>query len=321
MPNFRRYIARRYLFSPKRIGVINLITGISVTLLTVGVAAMVIVLSVMNGFSEVVQGLMLGLDPHVRIVSSEGRSMSASDSVLTVALEVPHVTSAAPYVEGKVLLMMDTSNDLNQVVIVRGVEEETVGGVSRVVDETTLGAFSLERRNGRPGIVIGASLAHAYALMTAIDEQDEEGKLRGLESGGSELQLLSAPAIERMLTRVFGVSPLSTFEVRGLYELEPTYDNTHVFISIQEAQRLFRLGNDISGIELRLDDVDAAAQVKRTLQAQLDDRYEVKTWYDLQKQLYDVMQIEKWAASAILALIVVVAAFSIIGSRPWSTNR
>jgi lipoprotein-releasing system permease protein len=105
------------------------------------------------------------------------------------------------------------------------------------------------------------------------------------------------------------------FEVRGLFELEEVYDENHVFIDLDEAQRLFRMGESVSGIELRLDDLNRADEVKESLQSLLPaDRFQVLTWYDLQKSLYDVMRLEKWGASVILVLIIIVAAFNIVGS-------
>jgi lipoprotein-releasing system permease protein len=102
--------------------------------------------------------------------------------------------------------------------------------------------------------------------------------------------------------------------VRGLYELEPVYDASHVFIELGEAQRLFRMAGEVSGVELRLDDLERAAAVKAALQQRLGPDVRVQTWYDLQRSLYDVMRLEKWGASFVLALIIVVAAFNIVGS-------
>lgn len=118
-----------------------------------------------------------------------------------------------------------------------------------------------------------------------------------------------------MYTRVLSSSPIRQFEVRGLFQLETVFDESHVFIGLSEAQSLFRMGRSISGIDVRLTHLDDTAQYKDWLEERIDlDRHEVLTWYDLQKSLYDVMQLEKWGASLVLFLIVIVAAFNIIGS-------
>ena len=302
--NYKWLIARRYLASPKRVSLISVITGISVAGVALGVAALIVVLSVMNGFYDFVRDLLVSLDPHVRIVSAEAGGFTNPDSLREVALSIPHVEQATPYVEGKALLLHEGTADASKVVIVRGVEPATLEGVSDVVGQTGYGAFDLAREDGRAGIVLGLSLGQRLGLVPA-----------GASRDGSAVALLSAPGIERMLTQVFGAPPLARFEVRGLYQLEAVYDESYVFVGLDEAQRLFRMGDQVSGVELRLDDLNRAAEVKETLQARVDaSRFEVLTWYDLQKSLYDVMRLEKWGASIILALIIVVAAFNIVGS-------
>jgi lipoprotein-releasing system permease protein len=301
--DYRLLIARRYLVSRKRVTLISVITGISTVGVMLGVAALIVVLSVMNGFYDFVRDLLVSLDPHVRIVSAEERSLSGADSVQAVALELQDVVSAAAYVEGKALLIHTASGDANKVVIVRGVIPETLAGVSDVVERTGLGEFNLERREGTPGIVVGAQLGRRLALMPGA------GTLPS-----SEVGLLSAQAIERSITDPFGGARPTRFAVRGLYELEDLYDENHVFVSVEEAQRLFRLGNQVTGVELRLHDIDRASRVQRQLRSRLGPEYEVLTWYDLQRALYDVMRLEKWGASVILFLIIIVAAFNIVGS-------
>jgi len=302
--DFRLLIARRYLVSPKQVSLISTITGISMAGVGLGVAALIVVLSVMNGFYDFVRDLLVSYDPHVRIVSAEERGFAGADSLMAVALEIPYVEHAAPYVEGKALLMYEGRAEVNKVVVVRGVNADAIGGISRVVARTRIGAFDVARRNGTPGVVLGMSLGQRLDLVPG-----------GGDRPPSRVALLSAPVIERMFTRLFGGPQFTRFDVRGLYELEPVFDESHLFIDIGEAQRLFRMGDHVSGVELRLDDLNHADAVKAALQARLDPgRFTVLTWYDLQKSLYDVMRLEKWGASLILILIVIVAAFSIVGS-------
>lgn len=301
--DYRLLIARRYLLSRKRVSLISIITGISVAGVSLGVAALVVVLSVMNGFYDFVRDLLISLDPHVRIVSTDERGLADADSLLATAMDLSGVVQASAYVEGKALLLHNSGSDVNKVVIVRGVEGSGWEGVSDVVERTGTGSFDLEARDGRPGIVLGIRLARRLALAP------------GAPGTASTVGLLSAEAVESMLTQVFGAPRVRRYDVRGLYELQEVYDESHVFIDLEEAQRLFRMGNRVSGVELRLNDPDEAASVKRTLLARLDsDRHDVMTWYDLQRSLYDVMNLEKWGASLILALIIVVAAFNIVGS-------
>lgn len=258
----------------------------------------------MNGFYDFVRDLLVSLDPHVRIVSTDERGIENSDSLLQIALEVSHVEFASAYVEGKALLIPRDGSDVNKVVVVRGVDAAAYRKVSDVVERTGFGTFEVERAEGRPGLVAGMALGQRLALAPGA---------RG--SAASQVALLSAPAIEGMLMNVIGGMPLMWFEVRGLFELEEVYDESHVFIALEEAQRLFRMQDRVTGIELRLDDLNEADEVQARLSRRLPaHRFRVLTWYDLQKSLYDVMRLEKWGASFILALIIIVAAFNIVGS-------
>ncbi|MFK7844090.1 MAG: FtsX-like permease family protein [Rhodothermales bacterium] len=309
--DYRFYIARRYLASRKQVTLISIITGISVLGVALGVASLIVVLSVMNGFSDVVRGLMVGLDPHIRIVSAEGRSFEHADSLMSDVLRHPEIDHVASYVQGKALVLHEDMTDMNRVVIVRGVDEARIAEVSGVVDKTTIGEFSVNRTDGPPGMVIGLGLGQDLDIFPIMDTGDG---VRPSDKNDSRVQLLSAPGIERMTNNIFA-TPLSVYEVRGIFEMEPTYDETHVFISLPEAQRLFRMRGEVSGVELRLDDIDDASRIKGELASYVDtDKFEIQTWYDLQKSFYDVMELEKWGAALILALIVIVAAFNIIGS-------
>lgn len=300
--DYRFQIARRYLRSGRSL--VSKITAISVTGVAVGVAALIVVLSVMNGFFLFVRDMLVSFDPHVRIVSVEPEGLSRPDSLVSWAMAVDGVVSAAPYVEGKALLSPNLAADVNKVVIVRGVEDRGSTEMHAAVDRTGYGSFDLERRAGRPGIVIGRSLGDRLALTPGGGGLDP-----------SRVSLLSAASIERILTTPMGASPGLPFDVRGLYELQAVFDENYVFVSLSDAQRLFRMGRKVSGIDLRLTDLEQAERVKQELQQRLPDGpYEVRTWYDLQKSLYDVMRLEKWGASLILGLIVLVAAFNIVGS-------
>jgi lipoprotein-releasing system permease protein len=302
--DYRFQIARRYLLSQRNVSLISVITGISIAGVTLGVAALIVVLSVMNGFYDFVRDLLVSVDPHVRIVSTETRGVADADSLIALAREVEHVESASPYVEGKALLLDEGGGDASRVVVVRGVDAEAMKAGADVAEHTGFGAFDVSTRDGLPGIVVGGGLGHRMGLLPG-----------GKNRSASRVGLLSAPAIERTLTQVFGAPPIRRFEVRGLFEMQAAYDQNHVFVGLEAAQDLFQTGSNVTGIDLRLDDLERAGAVQAALQERLDpQRFEVRTWYDLQKSLYDAMRLEKWAASAILLLIVIVAAFNIVGS-------
>ena len=291
------FIARRYLASRRKISLISVITSISVAGVALGVAALITVLSVMNGFYDVVRDLLVSLDPHVRIISADADGIDASvvPSLSESSLALPHVEEVAAYVEGRALLVHEGQREANRVVIVRGVDPDTYKRVS-----PARGSFDLENR----GAVIGLGLGERLGLFPRTEDEE-----------GSQIALFSAAGMGRMLTRLFAPPPLDRFEVRGHFMLEPTYDNTHVFVGLAEGQRLFQMEGAVSGVELRLDNLDHASATRDELEQILDPKkYQVQTWYDLQKSLYDVMRLEKWGASIVLILIIIVAAFNIVGS-------
>lgn len=307
-------IARRYLLGRRRDtrlrlrlrrgkSLISVISAVSVGGVTIGVAALIVVLSVLNGFFEVVRDLLVSYDPHVRIEATSGTGFSNPDSLVALSLEEPHVVSATPFVEGKALLTTAGGGTLNQVVTVRGVEPGALG--DDVATAIVAGTFDLTRHEGVSGLAMGSALAARAGLYAGPAGND-----------GSRLTLLSAPALERALVQYpFGLPAQQTFALRGTFELQPAYDESNVFVNLPAAQGLFGMSGFVSGIDIRVDDLDRAEAVRRNIQRRLDsDRFRVRTWYDLQASLYQVMQLEKWGAGLILALIVVVAAFNIVGA-------
>lgn len=309
--DYRLLIARRYLVSRQRVTLISVITGVSVAGVAVGVAALVVVLSVMNGFFDVVRDLLVSYDPHVRIEAASGGGIARPDTLAALALAEPGVVSATPFVEGQALLTTDGAGTLNQVVTVRGVD---TGALDAEVGASVVdGAFDLQRRGGEAGVVLGAALALRTGVLAA-SAPDAPARV-----AGSRVTLLSGVALQQALALYpFGLPDQRTFTVRGTFELEPTYDETHVFVALADAQQLFRTLGRVSGVDVRLDDLDRAQTVADALAERLDatapGQFRVRTWTDLQGSLYGVMRVEKWAASAILLLIVVVAAFTIVGA-------
>jgi lipoprotein-releasing system permease protein len=283
---------------------ISIITGISIAGISLGVASLIVVLSVMNGFFEVVRDMLVSFNPHVRIVSAEERGISDWAELATTARRIDGVTSVTPYVEGKVLLGFKGGGNVNKVVIVKGVEEDPSGAPGVLAERVAYGEYDLGRRENRPGIVIGQALGSRLGIFPG-------GRLES----GNNVSLLSAQGLERMLTRGIGFPSSSSFEVRGLYSISSAFDENFVFVELTEAQRLLKLDDQVIGVDVRLANLDDADAVKAELSQKLDpSRYEILTWFDLQRSLYEVMRLEKWGASAVLALIILVAAFNLIGS-------
>ena len=292
--NIIRFISRRYLFSRKHVSLISVLTGISIAGITLGTALLIIVLSVFNGFFDVIRGFLLSFDPDIRI-EQKGAAVMPYDPVLVEQiLEHPEVVNLAPYIEGRAMLI--SRDRENEVVLVRGVETGSYIRIAELEQSVRNGIFDLSVQNNRPGIVIGDMLVNRYGL-----------------SPGDEIALLSPSGMRRALTQ-FSVPRVSRFTVRGSYTIQQIIDDEVVYADLQAAQRLFNMRNEVTGFDLQLQDLERAEIVKAELRRILGDEYVVQSWYDLQKPLYDVMYIEKWGSYFILMIIVLVAALNIVGS-------
>ncbi|PKD43449.1 FtsX-like permease family protein [Rhodohalobacter barkolensis] len=292
--NIIRFISRRYLFSRKHISLISVLTSISIAGITLGTALLIIILSVFNGFFDVIRGFLLSFDPDIRIEMNEVNAMPFDPDLIDQIQNHPEVVQVAPYVEGKAMLISEDNQ--NDVVIVRGIERSSHIRISDLEQSVQNGVFDLSVQDGQPGLVISSTITNQY----------------GLESG-DEIALLSSAGMRRAITQ-FSAPRVSRFQVRGSYNIQQIIDDDITYINLEAAQRLFNMRNEITGLDLQLVDTDNAENVKQDLQQMLGPDYRLQTWYDLQKPLYDVMYLEKWGSYFILMIIVLVAALNIVGS-------
>lgn len=292
--NIIRFISRRYLFSRKHISLISVLTSISIAGITLGTALLIIILSVFNGFFDVIRGFLLSFDPDIRIEMAEVNSMPYDPTLINRIQDHPDVVQVAPYVEGKAMLISEGNQ--NDVVIVRGIERTSHIRISDLEKSVQNGVFDLSVQNNRPGVVVNNTITNRYGL-----------------NPGDEVALLSTAGMRRAITQ-FSSPRVSRFQTRGSYNIEQIIDDDIVYIDMGAAQRLFNKQNEISGLDLQLTDTDLAEDLKQHLEQSLGEEYIIRTWYDLQKPLYDVMYIEKWGSYFILMIIVLVAALNIVGS-------
>lgn len=287
-------IATRYLFSRQQFTLVGALTLISISGVTIGTALLIIVLSVFNGFFDLIMGLLRSYDPDIRIESAEGATFTWSDSTLQDLRDIPEVRIVSPYLEGKAMLAYQGGRD--KVVIVRGIVPQTFFEMVEVDAEPSQSVSDLAVRNRMPGVLIGDQLRVQINLGV-----------------GDQVSLLSAVGVQRSLTSFTGPR-YYTFDIRGFFYLQQLFEGSIAFVELEAAQRLFLQRDQLSGIEISLKDPDTAFDVRDMIQTKLGPSYVVNTWYDLQKNLYDVMYLEKWVAYFILMLIVIVAILNIIGS-------
>ena len=295
---FERFIARRYLLSKKKIQFITIITLISIVGVTVGVAALICVLSVFNGFSKYQLDILTGFDPHLRVEAPAGSEMADYNSVIDKINKEQKVNAIAPFTLNKGVI---SSKKNNVVVFLKGVDEKKAGELSDVKEKTLYGEFAFRDNDEYGGIILGGFLA--ARLEARVNDT---------------LTVMSPAGMERALTQIVTPKTLK-FVVRGIYDSNNRdYDKLYSFISLSKSQNLFELNNNVNGIEIRIDDINKSNEVKEKLNKLLDNKYKVSTWYDLHEDLYSVMKVERWTAFIILSLIIAVASFSIIGSLTMS---
>ncbi|MEX0723068.1 MAG: FtsX-like permease family protein [Gracilimonas sp.] len=288
------FIARRYLFSRKHVSLISTLTFISITGITIGTALLIVVLSVFNGFFDVIKSFLLSYDPDIRIEASGSNTFAQNEEMMEQIRSLPEVRIISPYVEGKALLALDGIQ--NEVVEVKGVERDLFFQLVDIEQSVTTGVFDISVRDRTPGIIVHEDLKNRLQLNV-----------------GDDIALLSAAGMKNALTQIT-VPQTYRFDLRGAYFLQQIAGGPKVFVDIEAAKRLFRARNQITGMDIKLYKNEDAEKVKEQLTATLGPDFEISSWYDLQKPLYDVMYLEKWGSFVVLILIVIVAVLNIIGS-------
>jgi lipoprotein-releasing system permease protein len=296
MSSFEYFIAKRYFKTKRRTGFISIISYISIGGVTVGVAALILVLSVMNGFEQEVRSRLLGADAHVRLRKFYFQPIEKGDSLAALARGLPHVQGASPTIVDKGMI---AGKDNQYATVFKAVDPETAADVTDIKNKMILGSldFSVQEIDGEklPGIVLGKYLADAIRC-THIGDIVNIWTMP--KSGG----IFTQPRIMR-------------FYVTGLVEMGYyEYDKTFSYMSIKDAQELLDMPEQVTWIEIKLDDYEKAGETAEALTEELGYPYHAETWYQLNRSLYTWMEIEKWGSFIILSLIIMVAAFNIISS-------
>ena len=295
--SIERSIALRYLMSKRQLGLVTLISFISVVGVTIGVAALVIVLSVFNGFSGLVTSILVNFDPHIRVEYPRQVDAVAYEPLVKFAQTQGELQGIASFAIGKAVVV---SRNLNRVINVKGIEVNSIASVSGLKDKLVLGSLDLSgpRNNG---IVLGMTLADRLGAVVG-------DTVSVVSLAGSEVALLQ-----------LGQPLIRRFHVVGIYESNnKDYDSFYAFVNLPAAQSLFGMSNKISGVELRLRSIGQSEAFKQQLANQFGDQFRILTWYDLHRDLYSVMKIERWMAYIILCLIIGVASFNLLGSLTMS---
>jgi lipoprotein-releasing system permease protein len=285
--------AWRYFKSKKSTNAINLIAWISVTAIAVGSAALIIVLSVFNGFEDLVKGLYSDFYADIRVAPTTGKTFHLNQDQFKKIKSTSGVLGLSAIVEEKAVLM---NGDCSSIVYIRGVDDQFTS-VSKVSNHIRRGKFDLGTADV-PKIVVGAGIENA----ACVDVERAVAPLTLYMPNRSATSFVSADALN-----AFNVQAVGTFLV------QQDFDNKYIFSNIG----FLRFMMDLQADEYSALDIKAgteADKVKKELQILLGNKFLVQTRYEQNQSLYTVMQIEKWVIYGILSLILVVAAFNMIGA-------
>lgn len=293
------FIARRYIFAKHRLNFITIISYLSIGGITLGVAALILVLAVFNGFGNLVKEFLLDFDPHIRIEVKDEAAFPLLPAIDSTLKHNNHVISYSPMVTGKVLLL---KNEYHRVVLLKGIDPEKAKDTYKISSNMVLGDFTFREQESIPGIILGIGLADRLQAVT-----------------GDTVTIVSPIGIEKAIASV-SLPRMQKFVVTGIFSANNNeYDANYMFSNLAVSSYLLGYGSNFQGFEVRLKDIEYSNQVKAELESQLDpELFTVNTWYDFHKELYTVMQVERWTAYLILSLIIAVATFNILASLTMS---
>jgi lipoprotein-releasing system permease protein len=292
---FEYYIGRRYLRAKQKQTFISLITLLSIAGVTVGVMALIVVIAVMAGFEADMKSRILGVESHV-VVMRQGNAFTKYRQVIQEAKSMEGIEAATPFVYSQVMLRSPSGVSG---AVLRGIDPESAGTVNRYLAADDL--RRLDEAAGRTGgagggIIIGKELAKSLGLRR-----------------GDQVALISPRG---MVSPIGYLPAMRQFRVIGLFESGMyEFDGSLAYIHLADAQRLLRMGDAVTGIELRVDDIYAAREIAKRVIGKIGGfPYWARDWMQMNRNLFSALKLEKTVMFIILALIILVAAFNIASS-------
>lgn len=298
--NYEFFVSIRHLSARKSQKFISLNSWISMVGVGLGVMALIVVIAVMSGFSNDLRDKILGTNSHVVVSNINQTTVENYNSILEKVLSVAGVTAAAPFIINQVMLI---NGDRVSGVVVRGVDPKKEGTVSDLEKNMIIGSILdlkvnlpfLEDKKNRTGIILGKELSRKMGVVV--------GGVVSMVSPVSRITPVGL--IPRMkLFKVVGV-----FE-SGMYE----YDANLSFVLLKSAQKFFSMKDAVSGVEVRVDDIEQAGNIATAIQKKLGFPYHARDWMSMNKNLFSALKLEKIVMFIILILIIFVAAFNIIST-------
>jgi lipoprotein-releasing system permease protein len=287
--------AWRYFKGKKTTNAINLIAWISILAIAVGAAALILVLSVFNGFEDLVKGLYADFYTDIRITGAKSKFVTLTPEQLKQIKGTSGVKQISTITEEKAVLV---NEEYPSIIFLKGVDSNytDVSGLARHTSGKGFNTGTVDK----PALIVGVGIANAVRV-----------------DPGMSLTPLTVYLPNLKATNFSGTDALNSYnvDVSGSFNLQQDFDNKYAITNIEFVKYMLDLGPDqYSAVEVVLHNSEQTEDVKSLLQKQLGNNFKVETRYQQNQSLYSVMQVEKWVIYAILSLILVVAAFNMIGA-------
>lgn len=296
--NFPFYIARRYLFSKKSTNAINVISGISVVGVAVASMALVVTLSVFNGFHDMVASFFTQLDPQLKITPAKGKTAASNDSTLMRIRQLDEVAVATDVLEDQALAVY---GDRQQMVTIKGVDDnyDKLTHIRQILEGD--GDYALHAADMNYGILglgvayqLGIGYTYREPLKIYAPRREGQINMANLQDGFVEDELYS---------------PGVLFSIK-----QGKYDKRYIITAIQFTRNLFDRDGELTSLELRLKPSSNFERVKAKIREMAGTRFVVRDRYEQQEDTFRIMKVEKLMAYIFLTFILVIACFNIIGS-------
>ncbi|GET20409.1 ABC transporter permease [Prolixibacter denitrificans] len=292
--NLPLYIAKRYLLSRKKTNIINIISGISIVGMSVGTMALVVVLSVFNGFDGLIKSLFSSFDPDLKITVAEGKSFQDSTAVFQKIRNLPEVADYAQIIEENALLRYSNQQYIATIMGVSPSFQQMTGIDTMLVD----GKFKLEDADNYYA-VIGQGVAYYLSV------------------GLNFINPIQVYVPQRGRTMGMGLVGNFNHDIifpTGIFSIQQEIDSKYVIVPMAFARRLFEMPTGVSAVELKLKKDASVKETQQKIQELVGNRFVVKNRYQQHDYLYKIMKSEKWAVYLILVFILLIASFNIVGS-------
>jgi lipoprotein-releasing system permease protein len=292
---FAFFIALRYLFSKKSTNVINIISWISVVGVSVGTMALIVILSVFNGFDSLITSLFSSFDSDLKITLHEGKTFTPNDSLLQYIKSHKSVYGYAETIEDNALLR---HREKQYIATIKGVSDDYIK-MSQIEKMIVEGEFLLNYNN-KNYAVIGQGVA--YYLSLGLNYVHPTIQIY-VPKRDATIHLNPEEAFNKL-----SITPA------GIFAIQQDFDSKYVIVPIDFAKKLFGYTDEISSIELKLADNANMNSVQNEIKSKIGHKYNIKNRFEQHELLFKIMKSEKWAIFFILTFILIVASFNVIGS-------